>query len=303
MLPRILWRILAVLVLLTLFLAPLPGLSGPIWRELENAAHVVIFAVLAPTLLLWLHSTRLLGRRPGWIIAACAWGLAVLLGLAIEVLQSFGPRDASWEDLSADALGAAAGVLALFAWEQRTRRRYAGWAACASLAFVIIGCWPLGQQFAAQWEARRALPVLLGDTTSRALFNTERRSAVIERAAPHWRIRFQNQLPWPGITFEAWPPDWRRYRALVLDLQNPNPTAVEIGVVVRDAMDSNEYNNRFNTAFPLPAGAHRAISLSLQQVMQTPGGRQLDLGAIQSVSIFRNQGAGETLLIHEIRLE
>ncbi len=300
--PRLPWRILAALIFLTLFLAPLPGLAGPLWRELEDAAHVIMFAALAPLLALWLRRVRLLASRSDVVIMACALGLAILLGLVIEILQSLSGRDASWSDLRADALGAAAGLLALTAWQQRKRRRRTGWLAAASLALLVSGCWPLWQQLLTQLEARRAMPVLLGDATPRALLNIEQRSATIQRMSPDWRIQFQDGLPWPGITFEGWPRDWRRHHALVLDLQNPDNTAVEIGVTVRDAQDSNSYDNRFNTAFLLAAHAHRVITLPLSEVARTPGGRQLDLGAVRSVSIFRTQGTGRSLLVREVRL-
>lgn len=303
MLPRLPWRTLAALLLLTLFLAPLPGTAGPFWRALEDTAHVLIFAALTPVLALWLSGAGLLAGRSLLTVNACAWGLAVALGLAIEILQSLTGRDASWSDLRADALGAAAGLLAVTAWQQRRHRRGTGWLATASLALLVSGCWPLWQQLLTQLEARRALPVLLGDATPRALLNIEQRSATIQRTPPHWRIQFQDGLPWPGITFEGWPRDWRRYHALALDLQNPDNTAVEIGLVVRDAQDSNSYDNRFNTAFLLAAHAHRVITLPLNEVARTPGGRQLDLGAVRSVSIFRTQGTGRTLLVREVRLK
>ena len=300
--PRLPWRLLAALFLLTLFLAPLPGIAGPFWRVLENTAHVLLFAALTPVLALWLSGTGLLAGRSLPTVNACAWGLAVTLGLAIEILQSLTGRDASWSDLRADALGAAAGLLALTAWRQRKHRRGTGWLAAASLALLVSGCWPLWQQLATQLEARRAMPVLLGDATPRALLNIEQRSATIQRTSPHWRIQFQDGLPWPGITFEGWPRDWRNHHALVLDLQNPDNTAVEIGLVMRDAQDSNSYDNRFNTAFLLAAHARRVITLPLEEVARTPGGRQLDLGAIRSVSIFRTQGTVRSLLVREVRL-
>ncbi len=303
MLPRLPWRTLAALFLLTLFLAPLPGLAGPFWRVLEDTAHVLLFAALTPVLALWLSGTGLLAGRSLLTVNACAWGLAVALGLAIEILQSLTGRDASWSDALADALGAASGLLALSAWQLRNHPRSCWLAAAASFALLIIGCWPLWQQLATQLEARRAMPVLLGDATPRALLNIEQRSATIQRNPPHWRIRFQDDLPWPGITFEGWPRDWRHYQVLVLDLQNPDNSEAEIGVTIRDAQDSNSYDNRFNTAFLLAAHAHRVIALPLEAVARTPGGRQLDLGAVRSVSIFRTQGSGRSLLVREVRLQ
>ncbi len=304
MLPRLPWRTLALIVLLILFLVPLPGIQGPLWRVLEDAAHVFIFAALAPLLAAWLRSTRLLANRSNLSVNACAWGLAVAWGLAIEILQSLSGRDASWSDLLADALGAASGLLAQAAWQLRAQQHHKRWLmAAASLATLLIGCWPLGQQLAAQFTAQRALPVLLGDTTAYALHNLEQRSASIDRVAAQWRIQFRDEEPWPGITFEGWPRNWRGYRTLILDLENPDGNPVEIGLVVRDTADTNSYDNRFNTAFALPPGAQRMIVLPLEEIARTPGGRKLNLGRVCSVSLFRTQGAGRALLVRAVRLQ
>ena len=74
--PRLPWRPLAALFLLTLFLAPLPGIAGPFWRVLEDTAHVLLFAALTPVLALWLSGAGLLAGRSLLTVNACAWGLA-----------------------------------------------------------------------------------------------------------------------------------------------------------------------------------------------------------------------------------
>lgn len=127
---------------------------------------MVIFAAPSPPLALWIRHSRLSASRPGVLAMACAWILMTLLGLVIEILQSLSGRDASWSDLRADALGAAAGLLALAAGQQRQRRRPVAWlAATACCALLAVGCASLWRQLATQLEARRAMPVLLGDTT------------------------------------------------------------------------------------------------------------------------------------------
>lgn len=127
---------------------------------------MVIFAAPSPPLALWIRHSRLSASRPGVLAMVCAWILMTLLGLVIEILQSLSGHDASWSDLRADALGAAAGLLALAAWQQRQRRRPVAWlAATACCALLAVGCASLWRQLATQLEARRAMPVLLGDTT------------------------------------------------------------------------------------------------------------------------------------------
>ena len=93
------------LVLLTLMIGPFGGAeaSTGVW---DKAAHFIAFG-----LILW--SFGVLFRRMPRLWAAI---LTIALGAAVEVIQGFVGRDASWGDLLADALGVAAALTLWVLW-------------------------------------------------------------------------------------------------------------------------------------------------------------------------------------------
>lgn len=92
-------------VLLVLLLGPAlePETTGLIW---DKAAHFVAFG-----LILW--SLGVLFRRIPRLWAAA---IAIALGGAVEIIQSFVGRDPSWGDFLADILGVAAALTAWAVW-------------------------------------------------------------------------------------------------------------------------------------------------------------------------------------------
>jgi VanZ family protein len=95
------------LVLMVLLLSP----GGTIETERliwDKAAHFIAFG-----LILW--SFGVMFRRLLRVRAAL---LAIALGAAVEVVQRYIGRDASWGDLLADALGVAVALLIWAVWRR-----------------------------------------------------------------------------------------------------------------------------------------------------------------------------------------
>lgn len=89
------------------------GLIPPPW---DKFAHAAVFALLAAAIG---YASGLRGARMGWLGFACA----ALVGVADEWHQSTLPgRAAGWDDLAADAIGAALGATALHVWRGRVHR-------------------------------------------------------------------------------------------------------------------------------------------------------------------------------------
>jgi VanZ family protein len=137
------WRALAALawagLIFVMSARPAGALPGPRLHPLvHNAAHVVVFAVLAALVRLAFGA-----RRDTWV-AAVAWLLAAVYGATDEYHQSLVPgRVASLGDLAADACGAALG-LAVLAWLWRgdlRARAFALGLAPLALAVVCFETW------------------------------------------------------------------------------------------------------------------------------------------------------------------
>ena len=89
------------------------GLIPPPW---DKFAHAGVFAILAAAVG---YASGLRGARMWWL----AFVFAVLVGVADEWHQiSLPGRSAGWDDLAADAVGAALGATALWRWRQRVHR-------------------------------------------------------------------------------------------------------------------------------------------------------------------------------------
>ena len=107
---RTLLRIIGAVVLLVL-MALLLSPGGTIESERliwDKAAHFIAFG-----LILW--SFGVMFRRLPRVRAAL---LAIALGAAVEVVQRYIGRDASWGDLLADALGVAVALLIWAVWRR-----------------------------------------------------------------------------------------------------------------------------------------------------------------------------------------
>jgi VanZ family protein len=89
------------------------GLIPPPW---DKFAHAGVFGLLAGAIS---YASGLSGARMWWL----GFALAVLVGAADEWHQATLPgRAAGWDDLAADAVGAALGALALLLWRPRVHR-------------------------------------------------------------------------------------------------------------------------------------------------------------------------------------
>jgi VanZ family protein len=95
--------------------APPPGIT-------DKHEHLTAYAIRAVALT-WALTDRDL-RRTSWTTVAVVVVLCTLYGASDELHQSFVPgRDVSGLDLTADALGAAAGAVGLRAWAIIRARR------------------------------------------------------------------------------------------------------------------------------------------------------------------------------------
>jgi len=115
---RVLQRVLRLLALLAAVALPVGlfyagaqpyavGLIPPPW---DKFAHAAVFALLAAAVA---YASGLRGARMWWL----GFAVAVLVGAADEWHQvSLPGRAAGWDDLAADAVGAALGATALLRW-------------------------------------------------------------------------------------------------------------------------------------------------------------------------------------------
>jgi uncharacterized protein YfiM (DUF2279 family) len=254
------------LTLLVLVLAlPLPSFfSGSrVFSSLENASHGPLFAALI-CLLLWVF-----GHLAAWLVSA-------LLAMVSEYAQGFGSRDPSWNDVYTDLLGATAGLAlwVLFSSKHKPLSspvRTGLWmliAACAlSVSLPVL-------KSVEQWLDRsRQYPVLFTARFSGALSMTESMTededVLISQSPDGLSVQLQSG-PIPGVVIRGFVPDWRGYKKLVIDIENPDSQPLELEVHLRDRGSTTDKTDRFNAIHILAPRQRTAMQLDLSSIEAAP---------------------------------
>jgi hypothetical protein len=286
-------------------------------RVALDGSHVPIFA--AVTVLLAVMLKQLDRPGPDGRRYVVAFTLAVVVGVAIEYLQSLNDRPASLFDLGSNAAGAAIG-LSLLALRERTGRRgrlgRAGW-------WVLIGAALAGLLFAA-WrplEAARAyvhrastFPVLVAFDKPLDLYFLQTdglRSEIADLPEP-WALsqgeralrilHGANRAPAMQVTEPS--PDWRRYRTLAVDVTNAGDAEMQLVLRVLDEAHDWSQEDRFNQTFVVAAGTRRTVRFPLDAIGAAPAERPMDLSRIANVMIFgHGPGVSGELYVSRLWLE
>jgi hypothetical protein len=108
----------------------------------------------------------------------------------------------------------------------------------------------------------------------------------------------------PGVAFHEPVPDWRRYKTLAIDVENPGPEPLKLVVRVHDRRHNRMFNDRFNRNFPLAAAERRTLRIPLADIRNAPRGRLMDMAHISDITLFKGtSGGAPKLRIHSLRLE
>jgi hypothetical protein len=299
---RILLLIAFVLVAAALLFVPLPIPPTYAGRTIENAGHVPLFLIGTLFILVILrHDLHVEGAR----LYALAGLTGAVCGLLSEVIQRPLRRDASWEDVLADCVGVlfALGLFALF-----DRRSGLRGVTRVAAALVVVGCavvylTPIVSMVRAYLHRDAQFPVLASFDSRVELYwivgygiRREIRDGALD-------VTFESER-FPGFSFHEPVPDWRRFGTLVIDVENPDGQAFNLGMRVHDIGRGREFVDRFNRKFELAAGERRVLRIPLEEIRHGPRNRLINMGEISDVTLFRLHGSpSKRLRLHSMRLE
>jgi len=230
--PRLRLRAGALLALfLLLFFVPLPeDFKRHRWLSIpSDLVHVPLLGLLAWTL----QARGLLRGRP---VAAAV--VTVLVGLAIELVQSVTGRQMSLVDLALDASGAGLVVC----WARRRAWSVAALTAALALCLAVPlwHLWPEWRLIAAERLAVRRFP-LLADFESRVEAGNWRpnhngRLRRVPRAQGGHALSITGAPPekYPGANLNGFPRDWTAHHRLEWDARAVNADSVRFIVRLDD---------------------------------------------------------------------
>ena len=299
------YTLLIGILLAAVVFSPGPG-TGRAAVALHDAAHAPVFACVTLLALALLRRFRPRGIALQYLVA---FTLAVALGAATEIVQKLTGRDASWLDLTSDAIGAfaACGIFAAFdARLPRPRLR-----ACA--AIVGIGALALHSlQFArvgvAYAHRNQEFPVLFAASDARPdRFLVAQSAAIVYANLPAALASYPNEpalrvllskREFPGVALEEPYPDWSRQTQLKLELANPTDERLILILRVLDQAHDWDFGDRFNRTLSIEPQTRTTFSIPIEQIARAPATRTMDMRSIADLRLFADERnvAGEFFL-------
>jgi VanZ family protein len=283
-----------------LLFVPLPISPNYVGRTLENAGHTPLFLIATLILLIVLrHDFHIEGAR----LYAYAGLVGVGAGALSELIQKPLQRDASWEDVLADAVGAAC-ALALYAlFDGRARKTTRAAALLIALVCAAMYLAPIVSMTRAYLYRNGHFPVLADFSSSTELYWVVGFGVNRELARGALDVDFDSDV-FPGVSFHEPVPDWRGYTTLVIDVENPAAEPLTLGVRVHDRHHGRTYVDRFNRHIELKPTERRQLRFSLEDIRHAPRGRLMDMGHISDITLFRADKTGSRRVrIYSLRLE
>lgn len=284
--------------------------ADPFMLALQNSGHAAVFALLTVSVLPLLSAPRpplSAPRAPLFVI------LCLLLGLAVEFVQSHIGRQASCKDLWLNMAGVGIGLCVLAAVPRRHDPRLRAAATIAGLALLAASFAQPALWWQRQLERDRLFPTIAA-FESPVIRHFARAGGGGELAlvpAPAaWqqnrsrvaRLTLARRSSWPGMSIRPVYPDWRGYRALYFEIFSPAAAPLNLSLRIHDSRHNNEYDDRFNRQLQVSPGINR-YTIDLQQIRTGPRYRSMDMDSIQTLIWFAHRPPeAQTVFLDNIKL-
>ena len=295
--------LIALFVLAGLLLfAPMPITPTYLGRTIEDAGHTPLFFLVTLGVL---YALRDDGRFTGARLYAIAGMVGAGTGFLSELIQMPLARDASWEDVGSDAVGAVLALAAYAMFERRSnlRRWHRGAALLLACACIAIYVTPIVRMTRAYVHRNGQFPVLADFHSRLELYWTVSIGVKREIVDGVLQVELIAET-FPGVSFHEPVPDWSGYKTLVLDVENPDVVTLNLGVRVHDRQHGRAFNDRFNRRFALSPKERRTLKIPLEDIRHGPRERLMDMAHISDVTLFRAGPAGaHELRVYSMRLE
>lgn len=284
-------------------------------NEFENLLHPIGFAVFSILLLRFILPVKHFNRSK---INLKLYGITLLLCVSVggiaEIAQYFFNRDASFDDLFRDALGACSGILLFLFFSKsafhRNSIRYL--LLIMSLSIQLILSIIFFKSFIYTLEARDAFPQLFSfEHPWESMFITSN-DATIEHISPKeiWlsnkstlaaRITFEKG-EYPGICFTDFYSDWTLTDTLKMSIFNSVDTTIFLNLRINDVNHNNDFHDRYNSRLTIYPGEN-ICSIPISEIKTSLAGREMDLSKISKIILFGEmKDSGISFLLDSIYL-
>ncbi len=286
------YKAIGIAFIIALLFAPVPA-DNLWWREALNSGHTLLFIYFSFVI----HSQisvkmHLLNT---FVLYLLVLVIGMLLGVIIEVLQSLGQREASFDDLYKNFWGIMTGLCLISLQKVNVLRYQKVFRVTILMMAAVFLLSGLGSVLTLSWhyiERHRAFPVIIDPganwASSFVRFNNAR---IIEVSAlsqkdkvPAHIIQFDSG-DYPGISIIEPEADWSNYRYLRLKIYSMNKAAHYLNLRVHDYLHNQSHQDRFNKKLYIRPGIN-TFRISLNQIRLSPANRELNLKNIAGLILF-----------------
>jgi hypothetical protein len=299
---RLLYLLLLFVFAGLLLFLPLPITPTYFGRTIENAGHSPLFFLLTLGLMFAMRDHP---RFQGVRLYALGGLVGASAGFFSEVIQRPLARDASWEDVTADTIGVvlALAVYALFDRRAQLRTWQRLGALAVALSCVAIFLTPIVRMARAYVHRNGQFPVIADFHSRIELYWTLSLGVNREIVGDALEVDLFADA-FPGVSFHEPVPDWRKYRTLIIDVENPAAEPLHLGVRVHDTRHKHTFSDRFNSHYELAPGERRTLRIALEDIRHGPRRRLMDMAHISDITLFRSENSGSRhLRVYSLRLE
>ncbi len=270
------------------------------WGPLHDSAHTYAAFLVSWVLLLLFSSAENNdheGRRNTKATSSIViLGATFLIGIAIEIIQPFFNRSASFLDIYYNFVGVccAGATYALSRQKGKLKARfiaaYIGIALvlASSLLLPALGAYTLRIQekslpqlldFESAWQQRVWRS---GGQSHTSLIKAPR--GWEENSSTALQVTF-NPGQYPGFNFAHPPKDWTGYSKLRFEVFSKTEKLQRISLRIHDGEHSQEYTDRFNKSFEIRQGVN-SLEIPLSEIQNAPQLRKMNLSNVAGFAIF-----------------
>ncbi|WP_223794171.1 succinyl-CoA synthetase subunit beta [Marinobacter sp. F4216] len=302
--PRSLAFLVVLIVTPLLFFGGPDWFNGPFGSAVWNLGHIGFFGLVT----LAAHPWR---RLSGWQLWILPTVVVLLIGGAIEVIQSDMGREASWHDMLRNLIG----VWFVLAWHpllDENRSASPTTPPALIIASTLLLLFELGTTAAVgvqQFKVAHQLPLLYDfrhDDPTPYWYGELTPSQ--EHASPHGqslRLDFDTKL-YSGGSLSNLPSDWRDYEQLSMTLFNPNAHPLQMTLRINDwthSLGNNAHSDRYNIRLTLQPGS-QTFTIELDDIEKAPRTRRMEMDNISQFKVFVSRlPEPATIYIQDLRLE
>ena len=294
---------IVIAALLSTVFVPRPHNPGILLRSLFEWLHVPVFGLVSLVILSMTPTSWPSSQRFGLALMG-----TVLLGALTEAAQIPMQRDASWEDLIADAAGAVS--LLAFAYAVGRKQIIGGISAISATAILLWTASPLIDTTRALIHRNAQFPVIFsGDIDSEETFVSglnvrmkTRRSEASNEFYTEVRVLREKGM---NIQIRDLVSDWSDYSNLNFRIELLGDLDLTLTVRIHDTLHrrgNQPHSDRFNQRLTLSPGI-QSFTIPLQNVRSAPQGRAMDMRKIEALILFSEKSdAVRSFNLFEINL-